>query len=124
MPHDQRWALQLPPLPQIKTYLMDTLETTLELLEKTPETDAALYFFRLALCHEDMHGEALIETAQILGCPLAIDVPGAMAARVRRCWCRQRAGSWAVPRARASVLTTSAPHSLSRCPSSRSMPSR
>lgn len=81
VPHDQRWALQLPPLAQIKTYLMDTLETTLELLEKTPETDAALYFFRLALCHEDMHGESLIQTAQILGCPLAIDVPGAVVAR-------------------------------------------
>src|SRR5512139_762355 len=36
MPHDRRWALELPPLADIKSYLLATLESTLELLAKTP----------------------------------------------------------------------------------------
>jgi phospholipid/cholesterol/gamma-HCH transport system permease protein len=81
VPQDQRATLSLPSLEQIRSYLMETLETTLELLEKAPDTDPALYFFRLALCHEDMRGESLIELAQSLGCPLDIALPGAMALR-------------------------------------------
>lgn len=78
---DRRGFLALPSLPQIRTYLMETLETTLDLLEKTQDTDPALYFFRLALFHEDMRGESLIELAQSLGCPLDIALPGVMALR-------------------------------------------
>ena len=81
VPHAQRWSLDLPPLAQVKTYLMDTLETTLELLDKTPDTDQALHFYRLALFHEDLRGEALVVLAQTVGCPLAIEQPGAMALR-------------------------------------------
>lgn len=71
-----RWALTLPELGAIKTYLLDTLEATLELLEKTPDEDEALYFFRLALFHEDMQGEALITLAQALDLPLGLTLPG------------------------------------------------
>jgi iron(II)-dependent oxidoreductase len=74
--HDSRWALDLPDLSRIKTYLLNTLESSLELLEKAPEEDDALYFYRLALFHEDMHGEALIYMAQTLGLPLGLSVPG------------------------------------------------
>lgn len=81
VPQDQRATLSLPSLEQTRAYLMESLETTLELLEKAPDTDPALYFFRLALCHEDMRGESLIELAQSLGCPLDIALPGAMALR-------------------------------------------
>ena len=81
LPHDQRWSPALPGFGHVKSYLLATLETTLELLEKTPDTDDALYFFRLALFHEDMQGEALVVMAQTLGVPLLIDVPGAMVAR-------------------------------------------
>ena len=81
VPRDQRASLPLPSLQQTRTYLMETLETTLELLEKAPDTDQALYFFRLALCHEDMQGESLIGVAQSLGRPLDIALPGAMALR-------------------------------------------
>jgi ergothioneine biosynthesis protein EgtB len=81
VPQEKRGALSLPSLEQTRAYLMETLETTLELLEKAPDTDPALYFFRLALCHEDMRGESLIELAQSLGCPLDIALPGAMALR-------------------------------------------
>ncbi|MCZ8250940.1 MAG: selenoneine synthase SenA [Hylemonella sp.] len=75
MPHDRRWSLSLPPLADIKAYLLTTLESTLELLAKTPDEDDALYFYRLALFHEDMHGEAFIYMAQTLGLRLKLPLP-------------------------------------------------
>ena len=47
-------SLPLPDAEAVRAYLLDTLETTLELLEHTPEEDDALYFFRMALFHEDL----------------------------------------------------------------------
>jgi len=58
----------LPDLPATRAYLVDTLETTLELLAGiATEDDASLYFHRLALFHEEMHGEAFAVLAQTLG---------------------------------------------------------
>ncbi len=79
--HDDRWALALPDPDAIKAYLLGTLETTLELLEKAPDEDDALYFYRLALFHEDLHGEALITLAQTLGLVMPVEQPGARALR-------------------------------------------
>ena len=70
VPHASRWSLDLPAAPSIRAYLLDTLESTLELLEKTDDSDDALYFYRLCLFHEDMHSEAMVMTAQTLGLPL------------------------------------------------------
>jgi iron(II)-dependent oxidoreductase len=81
MAHASRWALDLPDLSSIKAYLLDTLESTLELLEKTPDEQEALYFYRLALFHEDMHGEALIHMAQTLALPLGLGMPGPVLVR-------------------------------------------
>ena len=88
-PHADRWwnPEQMPPtgksspadvpgLATTKSYLLETLESTLELLEKTPEKDEALYFYRLALFHEDLRGEQLITLAQARGLPLAVAPPG------------------------------------------------
>jgi iron(II)-dependent oxidoreductase len=75
--HDTRWSLDLPDLLQTKAYLLTTLESALDLLEKAPDTDDALYFYRLALFHEDMHAEALIRMAQTLNIPLDINRPAA-----------------------------------------------
>ena len=75
LPHEGRWALPMPPLTDIKSYLLATLESTLELLAKTPDEDDALYFYRLSLFHEDMHGEALIHMAQTLGLHLKLPLP-------------------------------------------------
>jgi ergothioneine biosynthesis protein EgtB len=59
---------ELPTLQAVRAYLVETLETTLELLAGTVvEDDAALYFHRLALFHEEMHGEAFAVLAQTLG---------------------------------------------------------
>jgi ergothioneine biosynthesis protein EgtB len=71
----QRWALALPPLHQLRAYLLDTLETTLELLDKAQPGEAGLYFFRMALFHEDLRGEQLVALAQHAGVPLALAVP-------------------------------------------------
>ena len=69
--HATRWALDLPGADHTRAYLLDTLESTLDLLGKCDEDDEALYFYRLCLFHEDMHAEALVYTAQTLG--LALD---------------------------------------------------
>jgi ergothioneine biosynthesis protein EgtB len=78
VPHASRWALDLPGVNDIKRYLLDTLESSLELLAKAPDEDDALYFYRLALFHEDMHGEAWAYMAQTLGLPLPLQTPGPM----------------------------------------------
>jgi ergothioneine biosynthesis protein EgtB len=70
--HDSRWQLPLPDLEATRNYLVETLETTLELLAAAPEDDAALYFYRLALFHEDMHAEAFAMLAQTLGFELPL----------------------------------------------------
>ncbi|MBX3622127.1 MAG: SUMF1/EgtB/PvdO family nonheme iron enzyme [Rhizobacter sp.] len=67
VPPAARRQLALPEPQAIRQYLADTLETTLELLEHTPEEDDALYFFRLALFHEDMQCEAFAELSQTVG---------------------------------------------------------
>ena len=74
VPHATRWALDLPGLQGTKDYLAETMEITLDLLDATDargsNPDAALYFHRLALFHEDMHGEAFATMAQTLGLSL------------------------------------------------------
>jgi iron(II)-dependent oxidoreductase len=69
VPHDSRWQLDLPDLAATRQYLVDSLETTLDLLAAAPDDadDETLYFYRLALFHEDMHVEALAILSQTLG---------------------------------------------------------
>ncbi len=65
--HDARWRLALPPADATRAWLLDTLDATLELLAATRDDgDDALYFYRLALFHEDLHGEAFARMAQTL----------------------------------------------------------
>lgn len=50
-----------PPAPaELRDWLTQTLEATLELLHVAHDSDAGLHFFRLALAHEDRCGEALL----------------------------------------------------------------
>jgi gamma-glutamyl hercynylcysteine S-oxide synthase len=79
--HADRWSLPLPDAGAVKAYLLDTLETTLELLEHTADEDDALYFFRMALFHEDLRGEELVTLAQTCGVPLGMNLPEGGAAR-------------------------------------------
>ena len=67
VPHGTRWALPLPGAEATRRELAQGLDETLSLLGRTEATDEALYFFRLALLHEDMHHEAALYMAQSLG---------------------------------------------------------
>lgn len=72
--HASRWQLPLPGLAATRDYLAASLDDTLRLLAAAAETDAGLYFYRLALFHEDMHAEAAVYMAQALdiGLPAAL----------------------------------------------------
>ncbi len=67
VPHRARWTLDLPSPGALKTYCREVLDRTLDKLSREAGTDAALYPYRLALAHEDMHGEAFLYTLQTLG---------------------------------------------------------
>jgi ergothioneine biosynthesis protein EgtB len=80
-PRAERWSLELPGPEAVKAYLLDTLETTLELLEHTPDDDQALYFYRMTLFHEDLRGEQLAMLAQAAGLSLGLALPEGAATR-------------------------------------------
>ena len=65
--HRTRWTLDLPSAGALKTYCHEVLDRVLDKLSREAGTDEALYPYRLALAHEDMHGEALLYTMQTLG---------------------------------------------------------
>jgi ergothioneine biosynthesis protein EgtB len=61
--HADRWTLDLPPLDEIRDYARAVHDGV---LAKLAGADGDLYAFRLALFHEDMHGEALTYMRQTL----------------------------------------------------------
>lgn len=65
--HAMRWRLGLPSTGALKTYCHEVLDRVLDKLAGAADDDAALYPYRLALAHEDMHGEAFAYTLQTLG---------------------------------------------------------
>ncbi|MDO9284484.1 MAG: selenoneine synthase SenA [Aquabacterium sp.] len=75
VPHARRWSLPLPDAEATCAELADQLQTTLALLaevdDRGPQRHDPLYFFRLALLHEDMHHEAALYMAQGLGVAIA-----------------------------------------------------
>jgi ergothioneine biosynthesis protein EgtB len=76
VPHRARWSLDLPSPGALKTYCREVLDRVLDRLAREAPDDASLYPYRLALAHEDMHGEALLYTMQTLGVPAPAQ-PGA-----------------------------------------------
>jgi iron(II)-dependent oxidoreductase len=70
VPHDSRWQLPLPGADETRDDLARQLDDTLRLLRQADASDDALYFFRLALLHEDMHHEAALYMARGLGVPI------------------------------------------------------
>ncbi len=70
------WPQARTAVPQeVRRYLAETLETTLELLESAVEDDEGLYYFRLALWHEDRLAEQLAAMAQASDVPAALQRP-------------------------------------------------
>lgn len=69
--HVTRWGLPLPTLVQTKTLMQASLDDILaKLAKEKADSDEALYFYRLALFHEDMHAEAAIYSAEFLNVPI------------------------------------------------------
>jgi gamma-glutamyl hercynylcysteine S-oxide synthase len=67
VPHATRWSLPYPSLERLRRYIDETLEAVAGGVHRA--TDEDRYFHRLALLHEDMHGEALLMTLQTLALP-------------------------------------------------------
>ena len=67
--HADRWTSLLPPREALKATLEAQLEACLAALPRDAGDDAAHYFHRLALFHEDMHGEAFAWSRATLGQP-------------------------------------------------------
>jgi len=68
LPHEQRWTTALPSRAQVMQMLDAQLDACLRALPASDD-DGALYFHRLALVHEDMHGEAFTWLRATLGYP-------------------------------------------------------
>ncbi|MDD0816864.1 SUMF1/EgtB/PvdO family nonheme iron enzyme [Curvibacter sp. HBC28] len=71
----------LPAPAEVRAWLLNTLESTLELLDRLPPDDASLYFFRLALFREDLIGAQLVQLAQGHGLPLDLPLPASLSPR-------------------------------------------
>jgi iron(II)-dependent oxidoreductase len=69
IPHDTRWSLPLPDRDATLAFMRTQLERALERANDISTVEDAAYFYRLALHHEDMHGEALIYARQTLAYP-------------------------------------------------------
>lgn len=69
IPHDTRWDLPLPSRAETHAYMQEVLERILERVTTVSSNGDDLYFYRLALFHEDMHDEAFTYTRQTLGYP-------------------------------------------------------
>ncbi len=82
VPHAMRWRLGLPTAGALKTYCHEVLDRVLDKLERVTDEDEALYPYRLALAHEDMHGEAYAYTLQTLG----VALPQQLAILPSRSW--------------------------------------
>jgi gamma-glutamyl hercynylcysteine S-oxide synthase len=70
--HEARWTTPLPSRKQLKALMAAQLDATVAAIDQSlsstqPLADEALYFHRLALFHEDMHGEALCWLRSALG---------------------------------------------------------
>ncbi len=68
LPHAERWKVELPPRERVMDMLQRQLDACIEALPDGSD-DRALYFHRLVLLHEDMHGEALTGMRALLGYP-------------------------------------------------------
>jgi gamma-glutamyl hercynylcysteine S-oxide synthase len=75
VPHALRWRLPLPHPQGTLAYLARVQEAMLAGLGRGPLGDHACYLYRLAIFHEDMHGETFFFTRQTLGYP-APSLPG------------------------------------------------
>lgn len=67
--HDDRWGLPLPSREETLAYKDRVLTHVLDRLDSRRLDSAGAYLYRLAVLHEDMHGEAFTYMRQTLGYP-------------------------------------------------------
>ena len=67
--HADRWRAPLPGRAALRALMDAQLESCIAAIPATEDDDAAAYFHRLALFHEDMHGEAFAWLGATLGWP-------------------------------------------------------
>jgi len=67
IPNARRWHLHFPSRQSTLEYLEAVLQRCIERLAGQELNEREAYFYRLALCHEDMHGETLTHIRQTLG---------------------------------------------------------
>lgn len=65
--HGDRWRVALPSRDELETRLATQLDACIDAIPRDQDDDAANYFHRLALFHEDMHGEAFAWLRATLG---------------------------------------------------------
>jgi gamma-glutamyl hercynylcysteine S-oxide synthase len=82
VPHRMRWSLDLPGAGALKMYCHEILDRVLDKLSRAAGDDIALYPYRLALAHEEMHAEAFAYTLQTLG----VAAPPALADHMTPSW--------------------------------------
>ncbi len=69
VPNDQRLALRYPSLGQTTEYITGILERVILRLDSHDPSDEELYFYNLALNHEEMHSETMQHIRQTFGYP-------------------------------------------------------
>ena len=69
IPNAERWDLAFPSRQETVAYITDVLDRCLQRLDRRSLTPKEVYFYRLAINHEDMHSETLVHIRQTLGYP-------------------------------------------------------
>ena len=93
--HASRWEMPLPQGEELRGWLLQEHERTLDLLERAGGGDERLHFFRAALFHEDLRGEQLVQQAQHLGVslPVSVQAPAALRQPLQLPACRWSLGA-------------------------------
>ncbi len=69
IPNARRWAPSYPTRQETLEYISDVLEQCIRRLDSREPTEEEMYFYRLVICHEDMHTETMTHIRQTLGYP-------------------------------------------------------
>ena len=67
IPNARRWGLDFPTRQETLAYITEVLECSIDRLRARAPTERDAYFYRLAIAHEDMHGETLTHIRHTLG---------------------------------------------------------
>ena len=67
IPNSERFDLYFPDIDETKTYIQDVLDRMIQRLDGSEPTEEEIYFYRLAVNHEDMHSETLHHIRQTFG---------------------------------------------------------